>query len=72
MPTKTSGPNQERLDRVVAQAQRDLLSAQINEIQAVVGYLKALVELRRLEGSLLLYRGIVSPGKTPVAMNERK
>lgn len=57
---------------LVAQAQRDLLSAQINEIQAVVGYLKALVELRRLEGSLLLYRGIVSPGRTPVAMNERK
>jgi outer membrane protein TolC len=57
---------------LVAQAQRDLLSAQINEIQAVVGYLKALVELRRLEGSLLLYRGIVSPGRTPVAMNEKR
>ena len=57
---------------LVAQAQRNLLNAQINEIQAVVGYLKALVELRRLEGSLLLYRGIVSPGKSPVVLNGKR
>jgi outer membrane protein len=57
---------------LVAQAQRDLLSSQINEIQAVVGYLKALVALRRLEGSLLLYRGIVSPGRTPVDLGVKR
>ncbi len=51
---------------LLAQAQRDLLSSQITEIQAVVNYLKALVELHRLEGSLLERRGIVAPGREPV------
>lgn len=38
---------------LVAQAQRDLLNSQIDEVQAVVNHLKALVSLYRLEGSLL-------------------
>jgi outer membrane protein len=51
---------------LVAQAQRDLLSAQIDEVQAVVNYSKAIVELYRLEGSLLERRGIAAPGREPV------
>jgi outer membrane protein TolC len=51
---------------LVAQAQRDLVSSQISEIRAVVNYLKALVELHRLEGSLLERRGIAAPGREPV------
>ncbi len=47
---------------LVAQAQRDLLASQIAEIQAVANYLKALVGLYRLEGSLLQRRGISAPG----------
>jgi len=47
---------------LVAQAQRDLLSAQLAEVQAVTGHLKALVQLYRLEGSLLYRRGIAAPG----------
>jgi outer membrane protein TolC len=51
---------------LVAQAQRDLLAAQINEVQAVKNFLKALVNLYRLDGSLLLRRGIICPGAEPV------
>jgi outer membrane protein TolC len=43
---------------LVAQAQRDLLSAQLGEAQAAVDSLLALVTLYRLEGSLLERRGI--------------
>ncbi len=50
----------------VAQAQRDLLESRINEVQAVVKYLKALVNFYRLEGSLLERRGISAPGRNPV------
>jgi len=46
----------------VAQAQRDLLSAQLAEVRAVTNHLKALVYLYRLEGSLLYRRGISAPG----------
>jgi outer membrane protein TolC len=53
---------------LVAQAQRDLLQSQINEVQAIVAYLKAWVELYRLEGSLLVRRGIECPGREPVQM----
>jgi len=51
---------------LVARAQRDLLSARIDEIRAVMSHLKALVELYRLEGSLLERRGILAPGRQPV------
>lgn len=50
---------------LVAQAQRDLVSSRISEVQAVTNYLKALVELHRLEGSLLERRGISAPGREP-------
>jgi outer membrane protein len=51
---------------LVAQAQRDLLVSRINEVQAVVNYLKALIDFYRLEGSLLERRGIEAPGREPV------
>ncbi len=54
---------------LVAQAQRDLVASQISEIQAVVNHLKALVELYRLEGSLLERRGISAPGGEPVHLS---
>src|SRR4030042_22910 len=47
---------------LVAQAQRDLVASQIAETQSIANYLKALVALYRLEGSLLQRRGISSPG----------
>jgi outer membrane protein TolC len=43
---------------LVAQAQRDLLQAENDEMGAVVGLLKALVDCYRLEGTLLERRGI--------------
>jgi outer membrane protein TolC len=43
---------------LVAQAQRDLLQTQINEIEAIVNYRIALVRLYLSEGSLLDRRGI--------------
>ena len=51
---------------IVAQAQRDLLVSRINEVQAVVNYLKALISFYRLEGTLLVRRGITAPGRDPV------
>ena len=54
---------------LVAAAQRDLVASQISEIQAVVDYLKALVELYRLEGSLLERCGISAPGHEPVDLS---
>ena len=48
---------------LVAQAQRDLLQAAIEAETAVAGCLKALVELYRLEGSLLDRRGIATAGR---------
>jgi outer membrane protein TolC len=55
---------------LVAQAQRDLLVSQINEVKAVVAHLKALVEFFRLEGSLLERRGIEAPGREPVELTK--
>jgi outer membrane protein len=43
---------------LVAQAQRDLLASQLAEAQAAVGYLLAVVNLYRLEGTLLERSGI--------------
>jgi outer membrane protein TolC len=43
---------------LVAQAQRDLLQAETDSVSAVAECLKAVVELYRLEGSLLERRGI--------------
>ena len=51
---------------LVAAAQRDLVESQIAEIQAAVNCLKAVIDLYRLDGSLLERRGIAAPGRTPV------
>jgi outer membrane protein len=55
---------------LVSQAQQDLVSSQIGEVQAVVNYRKALVEIYLQEGSLLERRGIVGPGPEPVKLPE--
>ena len=57
---------------LVAQAQRDLLLSQLAEVQAKVNLLKNIVELFRLEGSLLERRGIAAPGRKTVDMNPPK
>jgi outer membrane protein len=57
---------------LVGQAQRDFVASQIGEIQAVANYLKALVALYRLEGSLLQRRGLTAPGAEPVILNEQE
>lgn len=51
---------------LVAQAQRDYLASQIAEAQAQINHRLALIEFYRLEGSLLLRRGIEAPGDEPV------
>ncbi|MBE3123952.1 MAG: TolC family protein [Planctomycetes bacterium] len=51
----------------VARAHRDLVDSETAEAQAVADYLKALVLLYRLDGSLLERRGIAAPGGEPVA-----
>jgi len=53
---------------LVAQAQRDLLVSRIAEVRAITGYLKALVDLYRQDGSLLERRGISAPGREPVKL----
>ena len=53
---------------LVARAQRDLLSSQIGEIEALVDYLKAMVELLRLNGYLLEQSGIAAPGNKTVLL----
>ncbi len=54
---------------LVAQAQRDLVESQIAEIETFANYLKALVALYRLEGSLLQRRGISAPGAKTVTLD---
>ncbi len=46
----------------ISLAQRDLLESQIAEVGAIIDYRKALIDLYRLEGSLLKRRGIGGPG----------
>jgi outer membrane protein TolC len=57
---------------LVGQAQRDFVASQIAEIQAVANYLKALVALYRLEGSLLQRRGLAAPGAEPVILDPQQ
>lgn len=52
---------------LVAQAQRDLLESRIAEIRSMVNYRQALIELYRLDGSLLLRRAIEAPGAQMIA-----
>ena len=54
----------------VAQAQRDLLSSQIAEVQSALAYMKSFVDLYRLDGSLLETRGISAPGGEPVVLDD--
>ena len=54
---------------LVAQAQRDLVASQIAEIEAVINCLKALVNLHRLEGSLLERRGIAITALKSATLN---
>src|SRR5690606_20320470 len=60
----TLAAEQERFDvgasttLLVAQAQRDLLEAEITEVEAIVAYRLALIDLYRAEGSLLERRGV--------------
>lgn len=44
-------------------AERNLLASKIEEVRAVVAYLKALTNLYRQDGSLLERRGIAAPGR---------
>jgi outer membrane protein TolC len=55
---------------LVAQAQQLLLTSQLSEVQAVATHLQALVDLYRLEGSLLYRRGVDAPGGKPVTGRE--
>lgn len=50
---------------LVAQAQRDLLLAQINEVEAVINYRIALIQLYLAEGSLLERRGVLTSAGAP-------
>lgn len=50
----------------VARVQRDLLESRISEIEAIVNYRKALINLYLLDGTLLLRRGIAGPGAEEV------
>ncbi len=50
----------------VSRAQRDLLESQISEVEAIVNYRKALTDLYRLDGTLLIRRGIQGPGDEEV------
>lgn len=43
---------------LVAQAQRDLVESQINEVEALIGYRLALINLYLAEGALLARRGL--------------
>jgi outer membrane protein TolC len=52
---------------LVAQAQRDLAQAQLDEVQAAADCRAALINLYRLDGSLLLRRHLDAPGAEPVA-----
>ncbi|SEP09608.1 TolC family protein [Aquisalimonas asiatica] len=51
---------------VVAQAQRDLLESQLEEVEAAISWRQAVTELHRQSGTLLLRRGIGMPGDEEV------
>ncbi len=55
---------------LAAQAQTDLVASQIAEIEAVVNYLKSLVNLHRMEGSLLDRRGIFAHTPKTVTLDD--
>ncbi|MBE0586388.1 MAG: TolC family protein [Desulfofustis sp.] len=52
----------------VARVQRDLLESRISEVEAIVNYRQALINLYLLDGTLLLRRGIDGPGAEEVLL----
>ena len=54
---------------LVARAQRDFVQSQLTEIEALITYLKATINLYQQEGTLLTRRGINAPGQDPVVLN---
>ncbi|MCC5856751.1 MAG: TolC family protein [Ectothiorhodospiraceae bacterium] len=52
----------------VAQAQRDLLESRLEEVETMVAYRLALIDLYRQSGTLLMRRGIAAPGHTEVIL----
>ncbi|TFH17092.1 MAG: TolC family protein [Lentisphaerales bacterium] len=67
---KTLGNEQEKFQVgrstmfLVSQATRDLVASQIGEIEAVIKYRRALLDLYRLDGSLLTRKGIAVRDRT--------
>jgi outer membrane protein TolC len=55
---------------LVAQAQRDFMQSRITELTAAINYQVAIIELHRLEGTLLMRSGIASPGSEPVKQSK--
>jgi outer membrane protein len=55
---------------LVARAQRDFTLSQLTEIEAVISYLKATINLYQQEGTLLTRRGIAAPGDEPVTLSD--
>lgn len=55
---------------LVAQAQRDLLVSRIAEVRALANYLKALIDLYRQDGSLLVRRKVFASGSKPVNLSK--
>ncbi len=52
----------------VAGVQRDLLESRINEVEAIVNYRQAIINLYLQDGTLLLRRGIKGPGAEEVVL----
>ncbi|OOG27730.1 transporter [Thioalkalivibrio denitrificans] len=52
----------------LAQAQRDLLESQLEEVEAVIRHRQALADLYRQSGTLLMRRGIAAPGDEEVVL----
>ena len=52
---------------LVARAQRDLVSAQVQEVQAIVDLRRALIDLYRQDGTLLQRRGVQVVGADPIS-----
>ena len=55
---------------LVARAQRDFTLSQLSEVESVITYLKATINLYQQEGTLLERRGITAFGDEPVALSD--
>ena len=54
---------------LVARAQRDFTLSQLSEVESVITYLKATINLYQQEGTLLTRMGIAAPGDEPVVLS---